>query len=65
MSEIPDNCPYCKQPLWGKLSMESHRTLYPAHFSGAKPEASTKEDVCSLEPKIKRGKRKQKESDDA
>lgn len=44
-----DDCPGCKQHFWGSLSEQSHRSLYPSHFTGNLKPQLEKEEAASVE----------------
>ena len=54
-----EECQVCKQHFWSPISRESHKKLYPSHFTGEKQVPSTKEDavLVDLKPKRRRPKR--------
>ena len=57
-----DDCPSCKLHFWSPMHRDSHRLLYPSHFSGEKPFESDKIEAVSvaLKPIIKQAKRENK-----
>jgi hypothetical protein len=55
-----DDCPYCGVRFYGSsLSRESHRHLYPSHFTGAPQPSVEKEEAAAVENLKGRWKRRQ------
>ena len=48
-----DDCPTCKQHFNCALSMESHKKLYPKHFSGEASIVKDKEEAVLVPLKAK------------
>jgi|NGEPerStandDraft_6_1074524.scaffolds.fasta_scaffold268527_1 hypothetical protein len=56
-----EECEVCKQRFWSPISRESHKKLYPSHFTGEKHASSTKEDAVLVDLKSKRKKPKRED----
>jgi hypothetical protein len=57
------SCPFCKSPFSCRLSMESHRVLYPSHFGGV-PKANVNMVEAASTENLKAKYRRHKEKEE-